>query len=104
MSNTNVRGTSDMPLPQTMNYYATYKISKLFINDFRRTFQDISYADYKNLEQYISRDVIPAAVLNELIRTIATYPYKYVAGLMRALENKELFKKYFELLPQPSQY
>ena len=103
MSNTNVRGTSDMPLPQTMNYYATYKISKLFINDFRRTFQDISYADYKNLEQYISRDVIPAAVLNELIRTIATYPYKYVAGLMRALENKELFKKYFELLPQPSQ-
>lgn len=103
MSNTNVRGTSDMPLPQTMNYYATYKISKLFINDFRRTFQEISYADYKNLEQYISRDVIPAAVLNELIRTIATYPYKYVAGLMRALENKELFKKYFELLPQPSQ-
>ena len=103
MSNTNVRGTSDMPLPQTMNYYATYKISKLFINDFRRTFQEISYADYKNLEQYISRDVIPAAVLNELIRTIATYPYKYVAGLMIALENKELFKKYFELLPQPSQ-
>ena len=103
MSNANVRGTSDMPLPQTMNYYATYKISKLFINDFRRTFQEISYADYKNLEQYISRDVIPAAVLNELIRTIASYPYKYVAGLMRALENKELFKKYFELLPQPSQ-
>ena len=103
MSNTNVRGTSDMPLPQTMNYYATYKISRLFINDFRRTFQEISYADDKNLEQYISRDVIPAAVLNELIRTIATYPYKYVAGLMKALENKELFKKYFELLPQPSQ-
>ena len=103
MSNTNVRGTSDMPTPQTMNYQASYKISQLFVNDFRRTFQEISYADYKNLERYISRDVIPAALLNELIRTIATYPYKYVAGLMRALENKETFKKYFELLPQPSQ-
>ena len=100
MSNTNIRGTSDMPAPQTMNYQAAYRISQLFINDFRRTFQEISYADYKNLEQYISREVIPAAVLNELIRTIATYPYKYVAGLMRALENKESFKKYFELLPQ----
>ena len=100
MSNTNVRGTYDMPTPQTMNYQASYKISQLFVNDFRRTFQEIAYADYNNLERYISRDVIPAALLNELIRTIATYPYKYVAGLMRALENKESFKKYFELLPQ----
>ena len=64
MSNTNVRGTSDMPTPQTMNYQASYKISQLFVNDFRRTFQEISYADYKNLERYISRDVIPSVLLN----------------------------------------
>ena len=52
MSNTNVRGTSDMPAPQTMNYQASYKISQLFVNDFRRTFQEVSYADYKNADFY----------------------------------------------------
>ena len=100
MSNTQVRGTSDMPAPQIMNYHAVHKINQVFINDFRRTFQEISYVDYKKLEQYISRETIPAGVLNEFIRTIATYPYKYVVGLMRAIENKEVFSKYFELLPQ----
>ena len=100
MGNTKSRGTSDMPTPQTMNYHAVYRINQVFINDFRRTFQEISYVDYKKLEKYISRDTIPAGVLNELIRTIASYPYKYVVNLMRAIENKETFSKYFELLPQ----
>ena len=72
MSNTQVRGTSDMPAPQIMNYHAVYKINQVFINDFRRTFQEISYVDYKKREQYISRETMPAGVMNEFIRTMVT--------------------------------
>lgn len=94
------RGTSEMPAPQNINYNQFYKINQVFINDFRLTFQELPYIEYKKMEQYLVKDTIPAAVLNEFIRAIASYPYKYVANLMKAIENKDLFKKYFEPLPQ----
>lgn len=91
-------GTSEMKEPQTIKYNTAYKITPLFMNDFKKTMEEISYADYKRLEPYVSSEIIPISRLNEFIRALSLYPYKYIAPLMRAMENKDNFTKYFEVV------
>ncbi len=94
---TNPVGTSDMPAPQIFNYGKSYKITDMFKNDLMTVLKELPYADAKKfldgLEFY--KDNVPIAALNEYIRALGNLPYKYVAGLMRILEKKENFEKYF---------
>lgn len=90
-------GTSDMPAPQIFNYGKSYKVTDLFKNDLMIVLKELPYAEAKKyldaLEMY--KETIPIAALNEFIRALGSLPYKYVAGLMKILEKKENFEKYF---------
>lgn len=93
----------EMPEPQVLNYELRYKVTPLFISDLKRVMADVAYVDAKRLFDKISEydGVFPAAVLNEFIRDISLFPYKYVAGLMAVIYDETKFGKYFEtLFPQ----
>jgi len=92
----------EMPEPQVMNYKAFYKVTPLFINDLKTVMNNgnVAYCDAKKLFDVINEhnSILPAAILNEFIRSLANFPYKVVSGLMSVIEKDENFKKYFELL------
>lgn len=91
-------GTSDMPSPQTMDYTKTYKVTDLFKNDLNTVLSDIAYADASKYIKYIDayNSIFTAAVLHEFLQMLKQLPYKTVLPLMRALENKDNFSKYFK--------
>ena len=95
--NTSV-GTSDMSLPQTMNYSVKYKVTPVFMNDLETVLEDLAYADaVKFLDVIKNNDGIFFAVaLNEFVNSLSRLPYKVISPLMRALSSEENFKKYFE--------
>ena len=41
--------SNDMPEPQVIQYYQTYRVTELFINDLKKTLGDMAYADTKPL-------------------------------------------------------
>ncbi len=90
-------GTSDMPAPQTFNYEKSYKITDMFKNDLMTVLRELPYAEAKKILDCFEfyKESIPISALNEFIRALGTLPYKYVASLMRVLEKKENFDKYF---------
>lgn len=91
-------GTSDMPSPQIMDYTKTYEVTDLFKNDLNTVLSDIAYADAVKYIKYIDayNSVFTAAVLHEFLQMLKQLPYKTVLPLMRALENKDNFSKYFK--------
>lgn len=95
-----MRKSSDMPSPQTFNYGAVYKVTPLFINDLKKVMADVAYVDAIKLFDEIKErgGVFPAAVLNEFILKISSFPYKYVNQLMDLLNREETFFKYFEVV------
>lgn len=90
-------GTSDMPSPQTMDYSKTFEVTELFKNDLNTILYDVAYADAIKYIDYIDmyNSVFTSAVLHEFIQMLKQLPYKIVLPLMRALENKDNFSKYF---------
>lgn len=94
---TNNAGTSEMPAPQIFNYDKHYKITDMFKNDLMIVLKELPYVEAKKILDCFEfyKDMIPIAALNEMIRALGTLPYKYVSSLMRVLEKKENFDKYF---------
>ena len=93
-------GTSDMPTPQTFAYEKSYIVSDLFKRDLTAALNELPYADAAPFIDGINMypQGMPAAALNEFIRALGRLPYKYIAPLMKALDNKENFEKYFKLI------
>ena len=89
-----------MPEPQVLNYEIRYKVTPLFINDLKKVMADVAYVDAKKLFDKIdeNKGILPAAMLNEFIRDISMFPYKYVSGLMAVIYDESKFGKYFEML------
>lgn len=90
-------GTENMPEPQILSYNSFFKVTPVFMNDIQFVLGDMAYADVKKvMDVIIERNgVLPASVLNELIRTIAGMPYKYVYNIMNVIGQKDKFDKYF---------
>ena len=93
-------GTSDMPAPQTFAYNKSYSLTELFKKDLTAVLKELSYADanmfFNEINMYPQG--MPAAVLNQFIRALGRLPYKYVAPLMKSIETKGNFEKYFTLI------
>lgn len=91
-------GTSDMPLPQTITYEISYQVTDLFKRDLETILADVAYVDAMKYVKMIEshNSVFTAAVLNEFIRSLTLLPYKVVSPLMKILDDKEKFAKYFK--------
>lgn len=96
-----MKKSSEMPEPQVLDYHLFYDVTPLFINDFKKVMSNVPYVEAKRLldkvEEHNNR--LPAAVLNELIRDISGFPYKYVAGFMDIINKPENFARYFVKVP-----
>jgi len=95
-----VIGTSDMPVPQVANYNNKYKVTQLFRNDLDKVLGDMAYVDVKKVISILddTNNVLTAALLSEFLHNLTNLPYKVVAPLMKVIENKDNFGKYFELI------
>lgn len=91
-------GTSDMPLPLIMDYRKMYTVTPLFRKDLETVLADVAYADaavfFNIIDQHDS--VFPAAVLHDFIESLKKLPYKVICPMMKVLENKDNFHKYFK--------
>ena len=104
MSQENI-GTADMPVAQTIQYNKLYKPTKLFMKDLEIILKDTPYVEAKRYFDYLAAydsngGVIPIAGINEFIRNLSLLPYKTVQPMMKVLESKENFDKYFELVTE----
>lgn len=95
-----LKGTSDMPEPEVLTYENMYKVSNVFKNDLKIILDELPYVDAKKFYDVLAsnKDVLPAAILSQFIRNLGLLPYKYVAPMMKALEKKEAFDVYFQLV------
>ena len=97
-----IKPSSEMPIPETIDYGEMFQITPLFISDLKKVLADSPWIDaqrfFKKIEEY--NCVMPNAILNEFIRDIANMPYKVVAGLMSVINKPEYFVKYFTPIPQ----
>lgn len=93
-----------MPEPQVANYHVYYIVTDLFKNDFLNCTNQMAYVDVMKVINIITKhsNVVSLAQLNELIRTVGTFPYKYVSRLMSNISNDEIFAKYF--IKQPDDF
>lgn len=90
-----------MPEPQVNNYRQFYRVTDLFIKDYKTSVASIAYVDAIKVMDIINRHdrIINTASLNEIVRIIGTFPYKYVNSIMQNFLNSEMLKLYFEELP-----
>ena len=94
--------SNEMPEPQTLDYNAFYRVTPLFINDLKLVMNNgnVAYVDAKKVFDKIKEfdGVFPSAILNEFIRDLGNFPYKVVSNIMRVIEQKDNFLKYFEIV------
>lgn len=86
-----------MPEPQVVNYRQFFEVTEVFINDYKICANNIAYVDAIKVLNLINRNdrIVNSATLNEIIRIIGSFPYKYVHALMENINNKEIFPHYF---------
>ena len=91
-----------MPEPQVVNYGIYYLITDAFINDYLACTSQMAYVDVMKVLNIVNRhnQIVSIAQLNEIIRTIGTFPYKYVHELMKNINDDTLFVKYFIKQPE----
>ena len=91
-------GTSDMPLPQTIAYDNRYQVTDLFKKDLETILSDVAYVDAMKFFRVIDahNSVFTAAILTEFLRSLTMLPYKVVSPLMKVLDDKDKFAKYFK--------
>jgi hypothetical protein len=98
-------GTAGMPAPQTIQYTKMYRPTKLFLQDLEIVLKDTPYVEAKKYFEYLSAydsagGIIPISGVNEFIRHLSLLPYKTILPMMKVLESKENFDKYFELVQE----
>ena len=93
-----------MPEPQTLNYNIYYVVTDRFINDFLTCTNEMAYVDVMKIMSIVNRhqNIVSSGQLNELIRLLGTFPYKYINRLMVNVSNKEIFATYF--IQQPTDF
>lgn len=96
--------TDKMPEPQTLNYNIYYIVTDKFVNDFLACTNEMAYVDVMKVMSIVDRhdNVVSSGQLNELIRVLGTFPYKYVSRLMANVTDTEMFANYF--VKQPNDF
>lgn len=94
------KGTSEMPVPNTINYSQEFKVTPLFKSDLRIVLKDAPYIEVNKLFEFIDayNSIFTSAILNEFLKSLASFPYSTIYPLMKAIEQKDNFGKYFELI------
>lgn len=93
MNNTN--GTSEMPVPQTLNYNDAYKVTDEFKTDLTVALSDMAYVDAEKIFAKIREHngEFKIGPLNEFIKELGYLPYKYVWNIMKKIQSS--FNLYF---------
>ena len=91
-----------MPEPQINNYRQFYRVTDLFIKDYKLSVASVAYVDAIKVLDLVERHnrIINTATLNEIIRIIGSFPYKYVNAIMQNFKIDTTMQLYFEELPQ----
>ena len=97
-------GTSDMPLPQTIAYDNRYQVTDLFKKDLETILADVAYVDAMKFFRVIdAHNSIFTAAITEFLRSLTMLPYKVVVSpLMKVLDDKDKFAKYFKQIQSPN--
>ena len=80
-----------MPAPQTMNYDQKLVVSDRFVSDMYTALDSFSYVEVSEIFKTVEalKNEMPINVLNEIIRRIASFPYKNVRDLMLQVETDQ---------------
>lgn len=80
-----------MPAPQTMNYDQKLKITDKFVADMYASLDSFSYVEVSEIFKTVEalKNEMPINVLNEIVRRIASFPYKNVRDLMLQVETDQ---------------
>jgi len=90
-----------MPAPQTMNYDQKLKLSDRFMTDMYAALDSFSYVEVNEIFKTVEalKNEMPINILNEIVRRIASFPYKNVRDLMLQIETDQ--SVYWALIEQP---
>ena len=90
----------NMPAPQTMNYDQMLVVSDVFVADMYEALDGFAYVEVSEIIKTVEqlKNEMPINVLNEIIRRIASFPYKNVKKLMSVVETDQ--SKYWSLVSQ----
>ena len=94
-------GTSDMPLPQTIAYDNRYQVTDLFKKDLETILADVDAMKFFRVID-AHNSIFTAAILTEFLRSLTMLPYKVVSPLMKVLDDKDKFAKYFKQIQNPT--
>jgi hypothetical protein len=91
-----------MTEPQVNNYRKFYTVTDVFVSDYKASVESMAYVDAIKVLDLVKRhgNVVNSATLNEIVRIIASFPYKYVNGIMSKIHNSVTFKEYFVEMPK----
>jgi hypothetical protein len=91
-----------MPEPQINNYRKFYRVTDLFIRDYKISVASVAYVDAVKVLDIVYRHdrIVNTAALNEIVRIIGSFPYKYVNAIMQNFKEDEVMRLYFEEMPQ----
>lgn len=93
--NNNTNGTSEMPVPQTLNYNDCYEATDKFKKDLTAALSDMAYVDAEKIFAKIREHdgKFNIGILNEFIKELGYLPYKYVWNIMKNIQTS--FNIYF---------
>ena len=97
-----MENNNKMPEPQVANYHVYYVVTDTFVKDFLECTNQMAYVDVMKILNIVNKHgkIVALAQLNEIIRTLGSFPYKYVVRLMDNISKDDVFVKYFIKQPE----
>lgn len=88
---TGVDNKDVMPEPDTLNYNVKFSLSDAFLSDVEEALQDYAYVEVRDILNTVNslKNEIPINMLNEVVRRLASFPYKSVKKLMYFIETEQ---------------
>lgn len=88
---TGVDNKDVMPEPDILNYNVKFSLSDVFLSDVEEALQDYAYVEVRDILNTINslKNEIPINMLNEVVRRLASFPYKSVKKLMYFIETEQ---------------
>lgn len=96
-----VENAPQMPVPETMNYEQTVKLSDDFVNDLHAALDGFAYVEVSEIFKAVNqmKDAMPVNIANEILRRVASFPYAKVVNFMRVVETEQ--NRYISLNTTP---
>lgn len=98
------KGTSEMPAPQNIDYNIRYRLTDVFKEDLYTLLKELPYVEARKYMDIVeeSKGVMPIAILNGFLRSLANIPYKYIYRIMDVINSGDQSKldQYFVKIEQ----